>query len=209
MRRLMVVAAIAAATLTVAGCKKKKKDGEGTGAGPTASPTETANPSPTASPSPTTPDTTAGANKMKNCPNATPGATTVVADVEGGVKLTITAGDAAATTEIRERTKHLLASFKAGNTEVKHTGEGTGTGTSAGKCPLVLADATPESKDIEGGVEVTLKVADAAKLDEVRKRVKERNDAMGGKGGGDGSGTGGGTGGGGGGGQGAGTGGAK
>ena len=46
------------------------------------------------------------------------------------------------------------------------------------------------------GVEVTLKVADAAKLDEVRKRVKERNDAMGGKGGGDGTGGGQGTGGG-------------
>ncbi len=191
--RKLVLAMVVLASLGVTGCKKKKKAPE-----PTATPTPTASASPTAEPtaSPSaSPDTTHAMNKMKNCPNAALGATTTVEDVEGGVKLVIVGADAAAVTEIKARTKTVIAAFKPENTEVKHTGEGTGLGA-GGKCPLVLVDATAEVKETDKGVEVTLKVADAAKLDEVRKRVKERNDAMGGKGGGDGTGGGQGTGGG-------------
>ncbi|MCC6999751.1 MAG: hypothetical protein IT370_34430 [Deltaproteobacteria bacterium] len=194
--RKLVLASVVLLSLGVVGCKKKKDKPT-----PTADPSTSASPSMTPSPLPTASpvDTTHAMNKMKNCPNAAAGATTTVEDVEGGVKLVIVGADPAAVTEIKARTKTVIAAFKPENTEVKHTGEGTGLGA-GGKCPLVLVDATAEVKESDKGVEVTLKVADAAKLDEVRKRVKERNDAMGGKGGGDGTGGGQGTGGGGGGG---------
>ena len=120
--RKLVLAMVVLASLGVTGCKKKKKAPE-----PTATPTPTASASPTASPS-ASPDTTHAMNKMKNCPNAALGATTTVEDVEGGVKLVIVGADAAAVTEIKARTKTVIAAFKPENTEVKHTGEGTGLG---------------------------------------------------------------------------------
>ena len=96
--------------------------------------------------------------------NAAAGATTTVEDLEGGVKMVIAGADATLATEIKDRAKRLLAAYKGDNTEVRHTGEGTGVGE-VGKCPLVLTGATPELKETDSGVEVTLKASDAAKVE--------------------------------------------
>ncbi len=200
-KKIAIVGFALVVTMAAAGCKKKKKDGE------TVTPTvDAAAATPTPTPTPT-PDTTAGMNKMKNCPNAVDGATTTIAKTADAVELTIVGKDDAAAAEIRSRAKMLVEAAKAPAGDVKHTGVGTGGG-GMGHCPVVMQDTTVAAADVDKGTKITLKPTDATKLDWLNTTVTERNTALPAAiKSGDGSGTGGGTGGGEGGGGGGGTGG--
>lgn len=113
----------------------------------------------------------AGARKMANCPSAVPGTSTRIEEKAGAIVLTITAKDAAAVTDIRERTKKLDdAAVKAATDQ--HDGMGGGAGT--GRCPVVLEETTLASKEIEGGVEVTVKPKKPADLAKLTKESKDR-----------------------------------
>lgn len=106
----------------------------------------------------------AGERKMENCPSAAPSAVTAIKEAGGAVVVSVTSKDAAATKEIQARGKKL-ADRKPAAGEKKHGGSGTGGGK--GRCPEVLEGATSTFKDIEGGVEVTIKPdagGDAKKL---------------------------------------------
>jgi hypothetical protein len=115
----------------------------------------------------------AGHRKMANCPSSVAGANTAVSEAGDAVLVTITAKEAAAVTEIRERTKHLVEVAPKNPAEIKHTGEGEGGG-GLGSCPVVLADTSLASEETEGGVKITMKPSRAEDLPKLAATAKER-----------------------------------
>lgn len=174
--RVSLMAALAACLLAAPACKSEEKKAE---TPPATAPAET--PPATTPPAETPPADTAAAdtmlNDMKNCPNAVAGAETKVSLDKGAINMTITAKDAAATTEIRTRSHALLHGDKAAGGDVKHTGQGTGGG-GLGKCPAMVAGAKTEVADVEGGVKVTYTSDDPAKLPQWGTQIEERVKAM-------------------------------
>jgi hypothetical protein len=114
----------------------------------------------------------AGTRKMANCPSAVEGAKTSVKDSKEGVIVTVT-GTGDAVKDIRERAKHAAdVSKMAEPPKVEHTAEGKGGG-GLGRCPVVVeGDTTVDVKEIESGVEITVKAKkDVAAL---QKEAKAR-----------------------------------
>ncbi len=112
----------------------------------------------------------AGVHRMAHCPSAVEGSKTVVKDTKDGVVVTVT-GPADKVADIRDRAKHVAEVAKKGDAaKVEHTGNGTGGG-GIGRCPIdVEGDTTVELKDVEGGVEATVKAKkDAAALQKETK----------------------------------------
>jgi len=99
----------------------------------------------------------AGTQRMAHCPSAVEGAKTVVKDGKDAVVVTVT-GPADKVAEIRDRAKHVAEVAKMPEAKkVEHTGKGTGGG-GLGRCPIVVeGDTTVDVKDVEGGVEATVK----------------------------------------------------
>jgi hypothetical protein len=118
----------------------------------------------------------AGNRKMANCPSMVAGATTRVDDAPEGVLVTVT-GTGEAVNEIRARGKHLAEVSMKAPTEVKHTGEGEGGG-GLGNCPVVLADTTITSEDIEGGAKILVKPGKPEDLEKLRALARERHQKM-------------------------------
>jgi hypothetical protein len=118
----------------------------------------------------------AGNRKMANCPSTVAGAMTKVDDAPDAVVVTVT-GTGDAVTEIRARSKHLAEVSAKAPAEVKHTGEGVGGG-GLGNCPVVLADTTITSEEVEGGAKLTIKPANAADLGKLKALAKERHAKM-------------------------------
>lgn len=114
----------------------------------------------------------AGSNRMAHCASAVEGAKSVVKDTKDGVVVTIT-GPADKVAEIRSRAKHSAENAKKdAGAKVEHSGSGTGGG-GLGRCPIdVEGDTSVELKDVDGGVEATIKTkGDVAAL---QKEVKAR-----------------------------------
>ncbi|MEZ4297479.1 MAG: hypothetical protein R3B70_21135 [Polyangiaceae bacterium] len=122
----------------------------------------------------------AGQGKMAHCPSTVEGAATAVKSAAGAVVVTITAKDEAATKEIRDRSKFLVEASKKDPNDVTHKGDGSGGG-GFGRCPVVLKDTTVESKDVEGGTELTVKPKDAAALPALEKEATERAEKLAGR----------------------------
>lgn len=110
-----------------------------------------------------------GDRKMLNCPSAVEGAATKVAEAKDAIVVTVVAKDEAKTKEIRERATKLGAAKHDGKS--KHDGAGTGPGE--GRCPAVLEGTTSSTKEVAGGVEITLTPTDKANL---KKLVGEAQD---------------------------------
>jgi hypothetical protein len=119
----------------------------------------------------------AGHRKMANCPSSVEGATTKVEDAPDSVIVTITGAGEPAIKEIRERAKHLAEVSVKVATEIKHSGEGEGGG-GLGQCPVVLADTTITSEEVEGGAKVTVKPAKAEDLPKLAALAKERHSKL-------------------------------
>lgn len=171
--RVITVAAFLAAAPFAAGCE----DPPPPPPAPSAKPAATA-PKPSARPSaaPAVSGTAAAADKgkMANCPNAVAGAKTEIKDTKDGIEITVTATDAAAVKEIRERAKHQVDASKADDASKKHTGEGTGGGA-LGRCPVVAKNTIVQATDIEGGSKIEVKPKDPKETDWLRREAKERN----------------------------------
>lgn len=99
----------------------------------------------------------AGTHRMGHCPSAVEGAKTAIKETKEGVVVTVTgAGDAVK--EIRERAKHTANVAKMTEPpKAEHNSEGKGGG-GLGRCPVVVeGDTTVETKDVDNGVEITVK----------------------------------------------------
>ena len=171
---VLSVAAAAAVAVPLAGCKDENKivatqpSSTPEAAAPSASSTATAS----ASAAPV-----GAKEKMAHCPNAVTGANTVIADVPGGIEITITSNDAAAMADIRARTQVLVDAAKNPDAQSKHTGGGGGGGV-YGRCPVVMHQTSVDAKDVEGGTKVTVKAKNADEVDFVRREARERQTAI-------------------------------
>ena len=159
----------------LAGCKDDNKVPETSTTASTAAPTTSVAPSASASAAPAA--SVAAKEKMAHCPNAVTGALTVIADVPGGVEITITSKDAPAVADIRARTQVLVDASKSPAAQSKHTGGGGGGGV-YGRCPVVMHETSVDAKDIEGGTKVTVKAKNADEVDFVRRESRERQTAI-------------------------------
>jgi TusA-related sulfurtransferase len=121
--------------------------------------------------------TLAPSGKMAHCPDAVTGAKTAIKDVSGGVELTITAADAAATADIRTRIAALVESQKNAGASVKHTGNGEGGGL-LGRCPVVLKNTALTTVDVEGGARVTITAKDPLEVDWLRRETRDREEDL-------------------------------
>ena len=119
----------------------------------------------------------APSGKMAHCPNAVPGATTDIKDVPGGVEITVTAQDPAATTDIRARVQALVEAQKNQNPNVKHTGQGEGGGL-LGRCPIVLKDTTITTADVTNGSKMTVAAKDPTEVDWLRRETRDREEDL-------------------------------
>jgi TusA-related sulfurtransferase len=119
----------------------------------------------------------APSGKMAHCPNAVPGAKTEIADVPGGVALTVTSSDAQAVADIRARIAALIDAQKNQGTNIKHTGNGEGGGL-LGRCPIVLKETTVSAADVDHGSKVTVVIKDPQAVDWLRRETRDRDEDL-------------------------------
>jgi hypothetical protein len=94
-----------------------------------------------------------GDDPLRDCACAAPGATTHIDDVRGGIALTITAREPAATQEIRRRAR--------------------ARSDSAGTCPVITYDTTLEVADVAGGARIVIRPR-AGALADLRAEIRRR-----------------------------------
>lgn len=168
MLRCSSLAALAFVMLVA--CDKKPE----TTAATDTSPASTASAPPVASAATAAEDAGPPKQEMNNCPTAVPGATVAIKDVEGGVEVTVTAKDEAATKEIRERAKRLASADRNEKVDGKHTGGGTGGGRT-GHCTIIMRHTTLETTEVPNGVKVTVKAKDKSEVDSLRLETRDRD----------------------------------
>jgi len=108
-------------------------------------------------------------DRRHRCPTDVQGATTSVADVDGGVALTIIAADDKAVAEIRERTTRaveMAQRFGGGPQRVESAHHG--------RCAAMLRGAKSDAKNIDGGTQITILGTDAVDVTRVRADVRDR-----------------------------------
>lgn len=138
-------------------------------------PSASASAAPSAAPSASA--SLAPSGKMAHCPNAVTGAKTEIADVPGGVAITITGADAQGTADIRARIAALIESQKNQGSNIKHTGNGEGGGL-LGRCPIVLKETTIAAADVDKGSKVTVTIKDPQEVDWLRRETRDREEDL-------------------------------
>jgi TusA-related sulfurtransferase len=169
--RIPLFVAVAALAL-LAGCDSCKNNASTTGAdaAPAGSASATASASASASAGPLA--SVAPAGNQAHCPVAVAGAKTDLANVDGGVELTITGPDDATASAIRARVQALIDASK-NQSPMKHTGSGGGAGI-FGRCPIVLKNTTVAAADVPGGSKVTVTTKVADEVDWLRRETSDR-----------------------------------
>jgi hypothetical protein len=110
--------------------------------------------------------------RMRHCPLALDGATATLADIEGGVRFTIEAPQAAIA-EVRRRAHHIV-DFAAKKTREGHGGfDGKGGGRMR-NCPVVTDDVTITATDTAGGAQ--LDIVARGDIVQLRKETRTRAD---------------------------------
>lgn len=181
-RPLLVVTAVC---LALVGCDKKPTESSQAPAGSTSAATTASAPVASASAaavvdagSATAEADAGGGGKhrdMANCPTSAQGATVAIKDVPGGVELSVTGKDEAATADIRTRTKKLVEADKnEAASGVKHTGHGEGGGR-YGRCTIVMRNTQLETAEIPGGIKATVKAKEASEVDWLRRETRDRD----------------------------------
>ncbi len=148
----------------LAACHKPQTDAPPPPAAPAA-------PVVSAAPLPTAPVATSG--KMSHCPSSVAGANSVVENTPTGVAVTVTAGDPAATAEIRARATFLASSASNDATPITHNGTGEGGGV-FGRCPVVMRDTKVDVADVPGGSKLSVTPRDAKEQDWLRREARSR-----------------------------------
>ena len=172
--RLLMLLSVPVVVVSLAGCDScgSSSPSPTSGApsiGPAVPPSSSGPAAPSASVAPS--------GKMAHCPDAVQGAKTAIADVPGGVQLTITATDTAAVSDIRARTQALLDAQKNQTTAVHHTGTGEGGGL-LGRCPIVLKDTAVAAANVDQGSKVTVTAKDPSELDWLRRETRDRQEDL-------------------------------
>ncbi|HUQ01116.1 MAG TPA: hypothetical protein VM261_01415 [Kofleriaceae bacterium] len=116
------------------------------------------------------------AEKLRHCPVTVEGARTTIADVEGGVALTVIADGETAIAEIHRRAAHLVA-FTADQAARKDHGGGDGGGFMR-NCPVVTRDTRIVAEDVDGGSRLVVQPTTASALAELRAETRRRHDAL-------------------------------
>lgn len=113
--------------------------------------------------------------RAAHCPLYADGATAAIADVEGGVELTVTAKDDKAIKLIRADSKVLSDSTK--NPPKEHHDEDPGYGPRKfGRCPVVARSTTIDFAEVPGGAKITVKAKQASDAAWVRRETRERQE---------------------------------
>ena len=116
-------------------------------------------------------DTTA-ASAGRTCPLGVPGATLAVEDVPGGVALVMTSTDRLE--ELRSRARDAASLYGTGtNMGAGHQGQ-HGSGGDHGLQLMQLPPSDGAALDIEKGTRIVLRPTDAADLEKLRVKVRER-----------------------------------
>jgi hypothetical protein len=176
--RAISVVFVGLAALVFGGCDSCSKPSEN--AAPDAAPATSASAASTASAAPSASvaveqDAGVPTHAMSNCPTAVGGSEVALKDVDGGIEVSVTAKDEAATKEIRARAKKILEADKMdAGTHQQHNGSGMGGGTT-GRCTIILRNTKLTSAEIPGGVKVTVQPKDAKELDWLRRETRERD----------------------------------
>lgn len=183
-----VVPALALA-LALAACEEKKPPAPAPTPSASVTPATTASAAPSASAAPAASASAGEGDKhgshQANCPSAVPGATLALKDVEGGIEVSITGKDEAATKDIKARLAKLLEADKnEGAAPAKHDHSGSGGGR-FGHCTIVMKNTTLTTADIPNGVKITVKAKDKAEVDWVRRETRDRDKASKAPGGGE------------------------
>jgi hypothetical protein len=112
---------------------------------------------------------------LANCPTAAPGATVALKDIEGGIDISITGKDEAATKEIKTRMAKLVdADKREVEAGVKHDHAGGGGGI-YGRCTIVMRNTKLEVADLANGVKATVKAKDKSEVEWVRRETRDRD----------------------------------
>ncbi|HUS68522.1 MAG TPA: hypothetical protein VMZ28_28500 [Kofleriaceae bacterium] len=114
--------------------------------------------------------------KLRHCPLTVPGAKSEITDVEGGVRVTVSADTDGGAAEVRRRAQHLVE-FAAGRTRKEAHGAGKGGGFMR-NCPIVTKDTRVTAEDIDGGSALTIAALDPAGIDALRAETRARRDRL-------------------------------
>ncbi len=171
--RLLMLLSMPVVVVSIAGCDSCGSSSPS----PTPAAPSIASAAPSVSAAPAPSGSVASSGKMAHCPDAVQGAKTAIADVPGGVQLTITATDTAAVADVRARTQALLDAQKNQGATVHHTGTGEGGGL-LGRCPVVLKDTTIAAANVDQGSKITVSAKDPAELDWLRRETRDREEDL-------------------------------
>ncbi len=171
--------ALLALTLVVASACRER-------APPRARPPEASAASRTASSNPSPPDAAVAvapapaddpmAEKLRHCPVTVDGAAVELRDIDGGIEVIVTAGDAAATADIRRRAAHLVAFSLGQATGGKHGG-GDGGGFMR-NCPVVTRATQITSTAVPRGASLIVRPTDGSPVADLRAETRRRHDAL-------------------------------
>ncbi|MFO0762760.1 MAG: hypothetical protein U0359_40360 [Byssovorax sp.] len=115
-----------------------------------------------------------------HCPMYADGSTAAIADVDGGVELTVTAKADAAVKLIRADAK--LTSEATKNPPKEHHDEDPGYGARKyGRCPVVARNTTVDFAEVPGGAKITVKAKAPGDVEWLRRETRERADELAGK----------------------------
>ena len=115
---------------------------------------------------------------MANCPSATKGATTTVANIPDGVQLTVTAPGTVEQQEIRRRAqKQLAVGLSEQRGAIEHTGEGTGSGK-FGYCPGMIQDTVVSVDELPDGARITVRANQPSAIPRLQKDTAQRAEAL-------------------------------
>lgn len=152
--------------LLVVACGKSSSKSEPAPAPP---PSKPADPPAAAKPPPDDLD-----EKMRHCPLALPGASSVLTDIDGGVQFEVTA-PAERVAEIQRRAHHVVEfAAKRHDPSTHGVSDKQGGGTMR-NCPVVTSDTVIAVTDRADGAVITVTVS-AEKVAELRAETRRRTD---------------------------------
>jgi TusA-related sulfurtransferase len=157
----------------VAGCDSCSKS-----TAPEAAPSASSSaPAASASTAPAPSASVGASGKMAHCPDAVPSAKTAIADIDGGVQLTVTGSDPPTVADIQARIQALLDAQKNQTGSVRHSGNGEGGGL-LGRCPVVLKNTTVTAATIDTGSKITVLAKDPEEIDWLRRETRDREEDL-------------------------------
>ena len=111
-----------------------------------------------------------GPGRMSLCPSAVPDAATEVRDTKDGVILTVTSPSQPGEHEIRTRAALALAELRIRVTKPPPPG----FAPRLGLCPIVVDDTAASSKEVAGGVQITLRARRPQRVAQVQHDAHAR-----------------------------------